>query len=368
MKIEAAVVHEQGGPFEIQTVELEQPRSDEVIVEITGVGVCHADLLVRDQEFPTTLPAVFGHEGSGVVSQVGDEVTEVSPGDHVVLSFDYDQTCPNCRQGDVANCDHFFARNFEMGRPADGSTPLSKDEEEIDGTFFRQSSFATHSIATEQNIVKVPETAPLELLGPLGCGVQTGAGGVMNSLSPNPESSLVIFGAGSVGLSALLGANIVDCSEIIVVDLDEKRLEKAADLGATTIINPKTDSVGDVIQSVLPRGADYTLETTGEPSVLKQAVNQLAPGGECGVIGAPPMGTKVGLDVNHILNGGRSIHGIVEGDAAPKEFIPKLLDLYQKGDFPFDEFITHYKFSEINDAVADVEAGETIKPVLRMPN
>jgi aryl-alcohol dehydrogenase len=367
VQIEAAVVREEGGPFTIETVDLESPQPDELVVDIVGTGVCHADIIARDQEFPTTLPAVFGHEGAGIVRKVGPQVTAVEPGDSVVLTFDYDGVRRNCRHGEVAYCDEFFARNFEAGRPSDGSSPLSKNQEEIDGTFFRQSSFATHSIVSERNVVAVPDDAPLELLGPLGCGVQTGAGGVINSLAPNPGSSLVIFGAGSVGLSALLAANLVGCSDIVLVDLDQGRLEKASELGATDIINPvEVDDVVDAIKSALNRGADYTLETTGQPSVLKQATDVLAPKGECGVIGAPPMGTEVGLDVNHILNGGRSVQGIVEGDSVPKEFIPDLLDLYQQGEFPFDELISFYDFEEINQAVADVEAGEVIKPVLLM--
>lgn len=367
MQIEAAIVHEEGGPFDIETVELDEPRADELVIEIVSTGVCHADIIGRDQEFPTSLPAVFGHEGAGVVRDIGAHVTEVEPGDNVVMTFDHDGTCPNCRQGNVAYCDEFFTRNFESGRPSDGSSPISKDGKEIDGTFFRQSSFATHSIASERNVVTVPEEAPLELLGPLGCGVQTGAGGVINALAPKPGSSLVIFGAGSVGLSGLLGANIVGCSDVVLIDLNQDRLEKAADLGATATINPtEVDDVVDAIKSELDRGADYALETTGKPTVLRQATDCLASSGECGIIGAPPMGTEVSLDVNHILNGGRSVRGIVEGDSVPKEFIPDLLDLYQQGKFPFDELVTFYEFDEINRAVADVESGECIKPVLRI--
>lgn len=368
MQIEAAVVRETGGPFRLETLELERPRSHEVLVEMVAAGFCHADVLARDQEFPTDLPAVFGHEGAGVVREVGSSVTDVEPGDHVVLTYDYDGTCPNCRRGEMAYCDRFFEHNFATHRPGDGTTPLSKNGEPIHGTFFGQSSFASHALANERNVVRVPEDAALHLLGPLGCGVQTGAGAVINSLDPEPGSSLVLFGAGSVGLSALLGANLVGCGEVIAVDLNSDRLEQALALGADHTINPGEDGDPvDVIQDIRARGVDFALETTGDPQVLRQAVDSLAPGGTCGVIGAPPFGTDVSLDVNHLLNG-RTVRGIVEGDSIPKSFIPTLVDLHRQGRLPFNEFVSFYDFEDINDAVHDAETGECIKPILRIQN
>ncbi|QZA88236.1 NAD(P)-dependent alcohol dehydrogenase [Salinarchaeum sp. IM2453] len=366
MKTDAAVIYEEGGPFTIESVEIEPPQDDEILVEIAGVGFCHTDVLARDQHTPTRLPAVLGHEGAGVVQEVGDAVTSIEPGDSVVLSFDYDDQCPNCNQGDVAYCEGFFPHNFIGRRPSDGSSPLSKGDETISGRFFGQSSFAQHAIATERNAVKVPDDAPLELLGPLGCGIQTGAGGVINALNAQAGSSIVIFGAGSVGLSGLLGANVKGCSEKVVVDIQQSRLEKAEQLGATNVINPnKVDDVGEAIREYLDGGVDYSLEATGDPSVLRQAVDVLQQGGTCGVAGAPPVGTEVSLEVNTIL-AGREIRGITIGDAHPKEFIPDLIDLYQDGQFPFDELITLYDFENIEQAVEDQKSGEVIKPVLTM--
>lgn len=366
MDITAAVVREEGGTFELESVELGEPQADEVRIDMTAVGVCHTDLSVRDQYYPTPLPAVLGHEGSGVVDAVGEDVSDIEVGDHVVLSFDYDNGCQNCRTGDVAYCESFFEHNFAGRRTGDGSSPISKDGETLSGMFFGQSSFATKAIATERNVVVVPDDAPLELLGPLGCGIQTGAGGVINSLDPQAGSSIVIFGAGSVGLSALLGAQIKGCTDIVQLDLVDSRLEKAADLGATATINPKTiDDPIEAIHEELGGGADYALETTGQPTVLRQAVDVLRQGGTCGVIGAPPLGTEVSLDVNTVLFG-RTVRGIIEGDSHPKQFIPDLVELYQQGRFPFDEFVTYYDFEDIQQAVEDSESGEVIKPILRM--
>ncbi|ARS90028.1 NAD(P)-dependent alcohol dehydrogenase [Natrarchaeobaculum aegyptiacum] len=369
MEIEAAVVSEEGGSFDIETVDLEEPRAAEVLVRIVGVGVCHTDLIVRDQLYPTPLPAVLGHEGSGVVEDVGANVTTVEPGDHVVLSFDYDDECPSCQAGHPAYCASFFEHNFAGARPEDGTSPLAADGDRVSGRFFGQSSFATHAIATERNVVPVEndDDVPLELLGPLGCGIQTGAGGVINTLAPTAGSSIAVFGAGSVGLSAVMAADVVGCTEVLSIDLEENRLEKAAELGATETVNPENvDDVVETITDLTSGGVDYALETTGVPEVAEQAVDVLTQRGTLGVIGAPALGTRASYDVNDLILNGRSITGIVEGDSNPQEFIPDLVDLYRQGTFPFDELVTYYDFEEIESAVEDSESGETIKPVLRV--
>ncbi|QLG63889.1 NAD(P)-dependent alcohol dehydrogenase [Halorarum salinum] len=367
MEIEAAVVREEGGPFGIETVELEDPRAEEVLVRVVGAGVCHTDMIVRDQMYPTPLPAVLGHEGSGVVEAVGEDVTDVAPGDRVVLSFDYDGTCRDCRDGHPAYCESFFAHNFGGARPADETSPISQDGEAISGRFFGQSSFATHAVATERNVVPVDDDVPLELLGPLGCGIQTGAGGVINTLDPQAGSSIAVFGAGSVGLSAVMAADLKGCTEIVTVDLKPDRLAKAEELGATATVDP--EDAGDVVETVRELtggGPDYALETTGVPEVAEQAVASLARRGTLGVIGAPALGTEASYDVNDLILNGRTITGIVEGDADPQQFIPDLVELHRQGKFPFDELVTYYDFDEIERAVEDSESGDAIKPVLRM--
>ena len=367
MQIEAAVVREEGGPFEIETVEIDDPRADEVMVRVVGAGICHTDIGVRDQDYPTPLPAVLGHEGSGVVERVGDDVTVVEPGDRVVMSFDHDGTCPSCRDGHPAYCESFFERNFGGGRPSDGTSPLSADGEALSGHFFGQSSFATHALATERNVVPVDDDVPLELLGPLGCGVQTGAGAVINSLNPQPGSSIAVFGAGSVGLSAVLGARVKGCTDIVVVDIQPSRLEKAEELGATRTIDPEeVDDVVGAVRAATDGGADYSLESTGVPSVAGQAVEALTKRGTCGVVGVPPAGTAANYDVSDLIGDGRTITGISEGDSDPPQFIPKLVELYRQGRFPFDELMTYYEFEAIEQAVEDAESGETVKPVVRM--
>lgn len=361
MEIVAAVVRQQGGRFSIEELDLEQPRADEVLVRIVGVGVCHTDLSCRDQMYPVPLPAVLGHEGAGVVEAVGSDVSKVQPGDHVVLSYRSCGSCRNCERSDPSHCLNIFESNFSGARD-DGSATLSKEGDIVHGNFFGQSSFATYALANQANTVKVDRDAPLELLGPLGCGVQTGAGAVINSLQPEQGDSVAVFGCGSVGLSAIMAAQVVGCGKIIAVDLNEKRLALAQSLGATHILNPqKAEVVGSIID--ITGGADYSLECTAVPAVFRQAVDCLCVTGVCGLVGAAPMGTEVSFDMNSIMFG-RTVKGIIEGDSIPDQFIPKMVELYRQGRFPLEQLITFYPLEDIDQAVRDSESGEVVKAVL----
>jgi aryl-alcohol dehydrogenase len=365
LKITAAVVREKAQPFTIEELELDTPRADEVLVRIVATGLCHTDLLMRDQYYPVALPVVLGHEGAGVVEQVGDRVTKVKPGDRVVLSYLSCGHCVNCKKGNQAYCHQFFACNLS-GTRLDGSATLHKNSEVIRGNFFAQSSLATYALATERNVVKVREDVPLEILGPLGCGIQTGAGAVLNSLNAKAGSSIAIFGTGSVGLSAVMAAVVAGCTTIIAIDINAERLQIAKELGATHIINPGETNPVEAIQQITDSGVNYSLETTGLPQVFRQAVDSLTLLGVCGLIGAAPLGTEAIFDMNTILFG-RTIRGIIEGDSIPDIFIPQLIELYLQGRFPFDRLITFYNLEQINQAAADSEQGRTIKAVLRMP-
>ncbi len=363
MKIKAAVVREKAGPFLIEDIELDDPRDNEVLVRITASGLCHTDLVARDQYMPIPLPGVFGHEGAGVVEKVGSRVTKVVPGDHIVSTYLSCGTCNSCLRGLPANCLNFFPCNFSGSRP-DGSQTMKKNGEVIFGSFFGQSSFASHALIAECNLVKVSKDLPLEKLAPMGCGIQTGAGGVMNSLQVRPGSSIAVFGMGSVGLSAIMAAYAVGATTIIAVDVVEERLNLAKELGATHIINGKKTNPVEEIQKITGGGALYSLECTGIPDVLSQALDCLAYTGVAGLIGVAPFGSRVSLDCQNILNG-RTIKGIVEGDSNPDIFIPRLLELYTQGRFPFDRLITFYTLDQINQAAEDSEKGKTLKAVLR---
>ena len=363
MKIKAAVVREKSGPFQIEELDLEDPRDDEVLVRMEGCGICHTDLSARDQLTPSPLPIVLGHEGSGIVEKVGDRVRKIKPGDHVVLSSMFCGTCAYCRKGKPDICSSTFSLNF-FGTRADGSVTMQKNGEKVHGSFFGQSSFASHALAHERNTIKVPEDIPIEILGPLGCGVRTGAGSVIHSLDAKAGSSIAVFGTGSVGMNAILAASLCGCAKIFAVDVMEERLIQAAGFGAThTIHSGKSDPVKEILH-MCREGIEYSLDCTGNPGAIRQAVDVLAPGGTCGLIGAPPPGTEANLDVLHFLPGRRVI-GIMGGDAIPEIAFPELIELYRQGRFPFDRMIRFYSLEDINDAVRDCENGKTIKAVLR---
>lgn len=362
MKTKAAVVSEKSGTFQVAEVELAELRDDEVLVRIVGVGVCHTDLICRDQLYPVSFPAVFGHEGSGVVERVGARVAKVQPGDHVVLTFRACGQCVACKRGDPTHCPNIFGCNFG-GVRSDGSATIHHKGVPIFGNFFNQSSFAAYAIASEANTVKVAKDVPLELLGPLGCGIQTGAGAVLNTFKPAAGSSIAIFGCGSVGLSALMAAKAIGCTTIIAVDVNPVRLVLARQLGATHAFDPRNCNVVEEIHK-LGGGADFSLETTAIPAVFRQAVDCLTVPGVCGLVGAAPMGTEVTFDMNSIMFG-RSVVGIIEGQSVPDHFIPKLVDLYRQGSLPLEKIVGFYAFDEIDQAVRDSENGKVVKAILR---
>jgi aryl-alcohol dehydrogenase len=366
VRIRAAVTESQGAAFTIEELDLGELRPDEVLVDVQAAGICHTDLICRDQWMPVPLPAVLGHEGAGVVREVGAYVTNVKPGDRVAMSFASCGGCATCLQGRSTYCQDFFVRNFGALRP-DGTSILSRDGELVHGHFFGQSSFATHAVATGRNVVKLPDDVDLAIAAPFGCGIQTGAGGVLNVLEAEAGSSIAVFGTGAVGLAAVMAAVIAGCTTIIGIDVRPARLELARELGAThTIDSTAVADVVDEIRRITGGGAAGALETTGVPRVLRVAVDALAPAGTCGVIGAPALGTEVALDVNNILAYGRVVRGIVEGDSIPELFVPSLLEQWRLGRFPVDRMMTFYDFDQIDEAARDAEEGRTIKPVLRM--
>jgi aryl-alcohol dehydrogenase len=364
MEIKAAVTYKKSDKFRIEQVDLSDPRDGEVLVRLVASGICHTDLAARDQHLPIPLPSVLGHEGAGVVEKVGKGVTKVKVGDHVALSWMSCGKCTSCKAGKDSYCVNFLPLNFSGARP-DGSTTLRKGDQVIHGNFFGQSSFASYALATERNIVKVSKDVPLEILGPLGCGVMTGAGAVMNSLQAKSGTSIAIFGVGPVGMSAVMAAVVSGCKTIIAVDIHEARLKKAKEFGATHTVNAGKDDPVKVIQDITGGGPNFTLECVGNPKVFRQTVDVLPILGVCGLLGVVAPGTEVVLDMDRIMNG-RTVKGIIEGDAVPDKFIPKLIALYKEGRFPFDRLITFYPFSEIEKAVEDMEKGLVIKPVLRM--
>lgn len=365
MDVLAAVAVGTGKPFEMRRLVLDDPRQDEVLVRIVGVGVCHTDIVFKEgQMIPP--PAVLGHEGSGIVEAVGAAVTKVAPGDRVALTFRSCGHCSRCDRGDAAYCETMPMLNY-AGMRTDGSRTLREGETAVAGNFFGQSSFATRALVYERNLVKVPEDIPLELIGPLGCGIQTGAGGVMRSLACEAGSSLLITGGGPVGLSAVMGARIQGCATIILFEPHAARRALATEFGATHVIDPaEAPDLAAAVCGILPKGVDYAFDTTGVPAVQQAVMGALASKGVFGIVGIAPPGTPTPGEVNTIMTFGHTIKGIIEGDSDPDVFLPQLMEHYRRGELPFDRMIRTFPFAQINEAIAAQHHGDCVKVVLLM--
>nr|WP_295714774.1 NAD(P)-dependent alcohol dehydrogenase [uncultured Halomonas sp.] len=361
MQIQAAVTLKKGDDFQWQGVDLADPASGEIHVRIVATGVCHTDAVARDLGI-APFPIVLGHEGAGVVEALGAGVTGLNIGDHVVLSFAHCGGCGHCLTGHPTVCDTFNELNFG-GAMDDGSHRLQRDDEAL-ATFFGQSSFATYAVVSARNAVKVDPEVELALLGPLGCGIQTGAGTVLNRLKPEFGSSIVVYGCGAVGLSAVLAAKIIGCQRIIAVDINDDRLALARELGATHTVNGKQEETVDRVREITGGGSEYAVETTGAPLVVRQSLQALRPLGVSAIVGVTP---EVTLDVHHdLMAEGKSMIGVIEGDSVPRVFIPQLVAYYKEGRFPFDKLVKFYSADQINQAFQDSKDGTTVKPVLKI--
>ncbi|KND25623.1 NAD(P)-dependent alcohol dehydrogenase [Streptomyces acidiscabies] len=368
----AAVVRAHNTPFTLEEIHVDDPRPDEVLVRIQAAGICHTDLSVRAGHTPFPVPAVLGHEGMGTVEAVGAGVTSVAPGDSVVLSFASCGHCAACLTGRPVRCTHWPALNLFGGSRLDGSTTVRgtgrRAGQALHGHFFGQSSFSTLALTGERNVVPVPAGLPPEVLAPLGCGVQTGAGSVLNVLRPEAGHTLAVYGVGSVGLSAVMAARLTAATRVIAVDPDPRRLALARRLGATDAVNPYEDDALSAVRDLTGgRGAERALETSGVPKVLRQAVDGLAVSGVCGVVGAPPAGTEAAFDVPGMLDRGPRVVGVNQGEAVPRVFVPALVELYLAGRLPVDAIVSVFPFEAVEEAGAAAVRGEAVKPVLLMP-
>lgn len=364
MRTEAAISRAGAPAPVLEPVDLEAPRAGEVLIRIVASGICHTDLGVHAGRGPgTPLPAVLGHEGAGVVLETGPGVTTLAAGDHVVLSGSSCGHCPSCLRNYPSYCREAMPRNFG-GQRMDGSSALSQNGVRLGGHFFGQSSFARHCLASERTAVKVSADLPLERLGPLGCGVITGAGAILFSLAVRTGQSVAVFGAGGVGLSAVMAARLVGAREIIAIDKIAARLDLARELGATHTLDAGAPDLAQRIIEITRGGVDRSLNTTRAPAVFTAAMQSLAMQGVAGFVAAPA--TEWQPAMFPMLAGGRRLQGILGGDAAPQSVIPMLVDYHRQGRLPFDRLLRFYAFEDIGTAFHDMEQGAVIKPVLRI--
>lgn len=363
MQAIAALLNQPNGPFTIGVVEIAEPQPGEVRVAIKAVGVCHTDLVIASGALGLNFPAVLGHEGAGIVESVGPGVTSVKPGDKVLLTFNSCGTCRRCAAHEPAYCQHFVPLNM-MATRNDSSTRITRDGAPVADNFFGQSSFATLAVANHRNVVRVEDDADLATLAPLGCGVQTGVGAVLRSLEAKAGETLVVIGAGAVGLSAVLGGRIAGCSTIIVVEPQAGRRDLAIELGANHVCDGQGD-VAAAVREILPDGADLVLDTSGFMPVVEKTVNMIANRGRIGLLGVPgSLDAALPVPILQAITQGATVRGIVEGDSDPETFLPELIAYHKAGRLPIERFTRHYRLDQINEAIDDAHHGRAIKAVL----
>lgn len=370
MKIDAYVVNEKDAPFVREELELDAPGPGEVLVRVVGTGVCHTDLNTQKGDMPQPFPNVLGHEGSGVVEAVGEGVFDLAVGDQVVMGWPYCGTCRNCLRGEQRYClrigEALCGGHRLLGPKAGESGYHREDGTVIHGHFFGQSSFANYSLALASACVKVDPDVPVELVGPLACGITTGAGAVFNTAKPEPGESVVVIGAGAVGLGAIMAAKNTPATKIIAIDLHDGRLELARELGATDVVNSRERDMVEAILEICGGPADYVIDCTGSVKVIEKAVEAVAMLGTMILIGGAPIGAGFSLDHFRTLWGQRIV-GTLGGSSTSQQLIPALIALYKEGRFPIDRLVKYYEFDEIEQAIHDAHEGGTIKAVLKLP-
>jgi aryl-alcohol dehydrogenase len=367
MKITAAVVRKQGGPFEIETLELDDPQPDEVLVRVTAAGLCQTDLSVQHGHLHMAFPAVLGHEGTGVVEKVGSGVTDFAVGDTVVMSQAFCGHCLACRTGAAAYCTNVSKMSMS-GRREDGSPTLHDGSGAVvGGNFVGQSSLASHSLVKARNVVRVPDGAAPELMAPLGCGMLTGAGAVLDDVQWPVAGTVAAFGLGAVGLAALFAAKAAGATTVIGVDRVPDRLAAATDLGIDHVVDGGTTDVPEEIRRLTGGlGVDLAVEAAGVPALVQVAVNSLTKTGKVVIVGAARRGATFELDWWSVVSG-RTVKGAVVGGANPIVGVPRLVRYWEQGKLPLERMVHTYPFEAIEDAVADLAAGRVLKPVLVMP-
>ncbi|KAG5980348.1 hypothetical protein E4U55_004126 [Claviceps digitariae] len=364
----ALVLNESNGPFRFETIRLDTLRPTEALVEIHASGICHTDLSCAAGTISAALPAVLGHEGGGVVKQVGSHIKHVVPGDKVLLSFSHCQDCSQCKDGHPAYCHAFAPLNFG-GKRLDGSSVMHQGDEHggnaLFSGFFGQSSFARHVIVPKSSLIKVSRDTDLALFAPLGCGFQTGAGAILNTLDVQAGKSVAIFGAGSVGMSAIMAAKMRRAEPIIAIDIHQSRLDLALELGAThTLLGDDPKLISKVRRITSTHGVDYAADCSGVPTVVAAMIECLGSRGHATSVGTSPPGDTTNIDIfAHILHG-RRYSGCCEGDAIPSKMLPFLMDQHAKGNFPIDKLVSFYDFNDFQRALDDAARGTALKAVL----
>lgn len=345
-----------------ETLELDEIRPGEVLVRVAAVGVCHTDIAYTDGSRPTApFPLVAGHEGAGVIAAVGEASAGFAIGDRVAMSFSSCGSCRGCLAGRPARCSSFRELNSGFGGPGSGGRLTRRNGDKVSAGFFGQSSFADYALTGVRNLVRVPDGVPLPLAAPFGCGIQTGAGTVLNSLRLQPGDTLLVTGTGAVGMSAVMAAQAAGAAAIVAVDPVDSRRTLALTLGATHALDPADVAAGALEALRIP--LDFAIDTSGRPEMIRAAVAAVHSEGEVVLIAAGRTGAVADIPLRDLIVG-RQVRGAVEGDSVPQLLIPRLLDLWRAGQFPVEALISTFAAGELNDAMRAMKLGQVVKPVI----
>nr|WP_222709940.1 S-(hydroxymethyl)glutathione dehydrogenase/class III alcohol dehydrogenase [Reinekea thalattae] len=363
----AAVAWRQGAPLSIETVEVMPPKSGEVLVKIVASGVCHTDAFTLSGDDPEGIfPCILGHEGGGVVAAVGEGVSSVAVGDHVIPLYTPEcGECKFCTSGKTNLCQK-IRETQGKGLMPDGTTRFYKDGKPI-YHYMGTSTFSEYTVLPEISLAKVNPKAPLEEVCLLGCGVTTGMGAVMNTAKVEAGASVAIFGLGGIGLSAVIGATMAQASRIIVIDINESKFDLAKKLGATDCINPTLydKPIQDVIVELTDGGVDYSFECIGNVNVMRSALECCHKGwGESVIIGVAGAGQEISTRPFQLVTG-RVWRGTAFGGVKGRSELPDYVERYLQGEFKLDDFITHTMgLEDINDAFELMHKGKSIRTVV----
>lgn len=363
--MKAAILYEVKKPLRVEEVHLDPPANGEVLVKIAAAGVCHSDYHFMNGDLPITLPCVLGHEGAGIVEEVGAGVTGVVPGDHVVLLFRAScGRCEFCQRGRPALC-AMAGTLRNSGRMLDGTGRLHREGADLHH-FLGVSCFAERAVVPEQGVVKIRPDASLEVAALMGCSVMTGIGAVMNTARVEPGASVLVIGAGGVGLNVVMGAVLVGANPIIVADLLGSKLELATSFGATHTINAREqDLLAEVRALTEGEGVDYAFEVIGNPKTMATAYQAVRRGGTAVAVGIPPFGSEMSINAGELVYQEKTLKGSYYGSAHPQSDMPRLIDLYMAGRLPLDRLISRtYPLEKINEAYDALLAGEVARSII----
>lgn len=362
----AAVLYEAGKPLVLEEVEVQSPQAGEVTVRMKAAGVCHSDLHVMKGDLPMPSPIILGHEGAGIVEEVGPGVTSVQAGDSVIPIWRAScGRCDYCMNGKPALCDMGTAMRF-TGLMPDGLTRFTNARGDSIRHYAGVSTFASISTMPEAAVVKIDSDFPLWKAALIGCGVITGVGAVVHAAGVRPGSTVAVFGCGGIGLNILQGARMVSARRIIAVDALASKESHARQFGATDFVDASAgDPVAAVKELTGGKGADYTFEAIGHPRVIEQAFDSTRKGGTCVVSGICRADARSAINVNQLVYAEKTLKGTLYGSARPRVDLLNLIDLHRSGHLMLDELLTRtYPLEQINEAYAALERGEVARSLI----